>query len=66
MINFHSIICNQHHKLPLFVWASSLKGQKIQQLYAVIYLKSKFGLSDTRAKLIAELAGLHSNQWGNA
>ncbi len=61
MLPKYSIICNQHLKLPLFVWASSLKNQKIQQIYAVIYLKSKFGLSDTRANLIAELAGLNSN-----
>lgn len=63
-INFHSIICKQHLNLPLFVWASSLKNQKIPTCYALIYLQGKFGFSESKARLIAELAGLNSNQWG--
>jgi hypothetical protein len=64
MINFHSIICNQHLKLPLFAYAKNLKEKNINQYYAVFHLQQKFGFSEARAKLIAELAGFNSNQWG--
>jgi hypothetical protein len=49
--------------LPLFAWAAKVKEQKLNKTYAEIFLQAQFGFSDSKASLIAELAGLNSNYW---
>ena len=42
--------------LPLFFWAET--QQKTRLSFATVYLASKYSLSSSRAKVIAELMGL--------
>lgn len=57
--------CKQISLLPLFAWADAKREENINKNYAIIYLRSQYGFSHSRANLIAELQNYStSNKWG--